>query len=83
VGTLRVMSRRGDDCVAWDTPRVVAGDPEAMAAVREAERLFRDQREHGATAFRITPGEAPVRLDEFDQGLEQIVIVPRIVGGRR
>jgi len=37
---LRVMSRRGDDRVTWDEQKVLAGDPEASAAIREAERIF-------------------------------------------
>ncbi len=78
---LRVMSRRGDDRVTWEVQQVVAGEPEAMAAIREAERIFRDQRARGATAFRIQRGSAPVRLDEFDQDADQIVMVPRVVGG--
>jgi hypothetical protein len=78
---LRVLSRRGDDRVAWDTKQVELGDPEAVAAVREAERIFAEQRSHGATAFRVEPGQAPVRIDQFDQTAEQIVLVPRVVGG--
>jgi hypothetical protein len=81
VGMLRVMSRQGDDRVTWDVQQVLAGDPEAMAAVREAERIFHDQSARGATAFRVQPGSAPVRVDEFDQEAEQIVLVPRVVGG--
>ena len=49
---LRVMSRRGDDRVTWDEQRVLGGDPEATAAVREAERIFEQERAKGATAFR-------------------------------
>ena len=33
VGMLRIMSRRGDDRVAWDATKVNASDPEAVAAV--------------------------------------------------
>ena len=78
---LRVMSRRGDDRITWDVRQVEAGDTEAVAAVREAERIFAEQRAKGATAFRVEPGQAPVRMDEFDRTAEQIVLVPRVVGG--
>ena len=81
MSVLRVMSRRGDDRVLWDVRQVEVGDPEAIAAVREAERIFDEQRARGATAFRVEPGEAPVRIDQFDQTAEQIVMVPRVVGG--
>ena len=43
MGILRVLSRQGDDRVAWDVERVAVGDPEATAAVNEAERIFREQ----------------------------------------
>ena len=81
MGMLRVMSRRGDDRVTWDKQRVSAGDPEAIAAVREAERIFAQERAKGATAFRITPGKPAERVERFDQTAEQIVLVPRVVGG--
>jgi len=54
VGMLRVMSRRGDDRVTWDEQKVSAGDPEAVAAVHEAERIFAQERAKGSTAFRIS-----------------------------
>jgi hypothetical protein len=75
------MSRRGDDRITWDVRQVEAGDAEAVAAVREAERIFAEQRARGATAFRVDAGQAPVRVDEFDRTAEQIVLVPRVVGG--
>ncbi len=78
---LRVMSRRGDDRVTWDEQKVLAGDPEATAAVREAERIFAQERAKGATAFRIDPGKPGQRIEEFDRTAEQIVLVPRVVGG--
>ncbi len=81
MSVLRVMSRRGDDRVMWDVRQVEVGDPEAVAAVREAERIFSDQRARGATAFKVDKGQAPVRIDQFDQTAEQIVLIPRVVGG--
>jgi hypothetical protein len=81
VGMLRVMSRRGDDRVNWDQQKVLEGDLEALAAVREAERIFAQERAKGATAFRVDPGKPIQRIDTFDETAEQIVLVPRVVGG--
>ena len=81
VGMLRVMSRRGDDRVTWDGQKVSAGDPEAVAAIREAERIFAQERAKGATAFRVSPGKPAERIEQFDKKAEQIVLVPRVVGG--
>ena len=81
MGMLRVMSRRGDDRVNWDHQKVLEGDLEAIAAVREAERIFAQERAKGATAFRVDPGKPIQRIDTFDETAEQIVLVPRVVGG--
>lgn len=81
VGMLRVMSRRGDDRLTWDNQKVQTGDPEALAAIREAERIFAQERARGATAFRVEGGKPVERLDKFDATAEQIVMVPRVVGG--
>jgi len=78
---LRVMSRRGDDRIVWDPQKVQANDPEAVAAIREAERIFNEERLRGATAFKVEPGKPVERLDKFDRTAEQIVVVPRVVGG--
>jgi hypothetical protein len=81
MGMLRVMSRRGDDRVIWDPGKVEANDPEAVAAIREAERIFHEERSRGATAFKVEPGKPVERIEQFDRTAEQIVIVPRVVGG--
>jgi hypothetical protein len=65
----------------WDGRKVETGDLEALAAVREAERIFEAQRARGATAFRVAPGRPAERIDEFDPQAEQIVVVPRVAGG--
>lgn len=78
---LRVMSRRGDDRLSWDGQKVLAGDVEATAAVREAERIFAQERAKGATAFRVESGKPVERIEQFDATAEQIVMVPRVVGG--
>ena len=81
MGILRVMSRRGDDRVTWDQQKASIGDLEAVAAVREAERIFAQERAKGATAFRVSPGKPAERIEQFDATAEQIVLVPRVVGG--
>jgi hypothetical protein len=81
VGMLRVISRRGDDRITWDEQKVLAGDVEAAAAIREAEHIFAQERAKGATAFRINPGKPAERIEQFDRTAEQIVLVPRVVGG--
>jgi len=81
VGMLRVMSRRGDDRIMWDPKRVEINDPEAVAAIKEAERIFNESRTRGATAFKVEPGKSVERIENFDPAAEQIVVVPRVVGG--
>lgn len=82
MGMLRVMSRRGDDRIVWDSIKADVNDPEAMAAVREAERIFNEERKKGATAFKVVePGKTFERIERFDRTAEQIVLVPRVVGG--
>jgi len=75
------MSRRGDDRITWDSQKVEANDPEAVAAIEEAERIFEKAHQEGATAFKVEAGSTVKRIDEFDRTAEQIVIVPRVVGG--
>ena len=78
---MRVLPARGDTIVEWDGRKVEAGEPEALAAVREAELIFAEQRARGATAFRVAPDRPAERIDEFDPRAEQIVVVPRVAGG--
>ena len=81
MGMLRVMSRRGDERVEWDLKKVVTSDPETLAAIREAERIFNEERTRGATAFKVEAGKPVERIEKFDRTAEQIVMVPRVVGG--
>jgi len=81
VGMLRVMSRRGDDRIIWDAKKAEVYDPDAVAAIREAERIFDEERKRGATAFKVEAGKTVERIDRFDRSAEQIVLVPRVVGG--
>ncbi len=81
MGMLRIMSRRGDDRIVWNNSKAETHDAEAIAAVREAERIFTQERAKGATAFKVEPGKPVERIEQFDRTAEQIVIVPRVVGG--
>ena len=81
MGMLRVISKYGDDRVQWNEHDVQVGDAEAMAAIREAERIFAQQRARGATAFRVEAGKPTKRIEQFDPQAEQIILVPRVVGG--
>jgi hypothetical protein len=78
---LRVLNGSGDTSVSWDPDRLASADPEAEAAVAEAVRLFAGARARGAVAFRVEPGQAPVRLDEFDPKASETLIIPAMVGG--
>ena len=81
MAVMRILSARGDTVVEWDSQKVGTGEPEALAAVREAQRIFAEQRARGATAFKVAPGQPAVRIDEFDPKVEQTVVVPRVAGG--
>jgi hypothetical protein len=81
VSTLRVLSVSGDERVSWDADAVHRGDPEAQAAVREAERIFAAERKRGATAFRVAPGAQPERIDALDPQADEIIVIPPMAGG--
>ncbi len=81
MGKLRVLSIKGDRTVTWDQKQAETGDPEAQAAVKEAERIFQEALRNGATAFRVAPGAPATRLDRFDPEADQVVVVPRVAGG--
>jgi hypothetical protein len=81
MGVLRVLSHHGDDRLTWDRTAAIAGDPEAVAAVREAERIFEEQRQRGATAVKVAPGRPAQRISKFDPEADQILMIPRVVGG--
>jgi len=81
MGMLRILSRGGDSRLSWDVPNAMAGDAEAMAAVLEAECIFARERQRDATAFRVEQGKPIERLERFDPQAEQLIIVPRVIGG--
>ena len=65
----------------WNEQDAEAGDAEALAAIREAERIFAQERARGAVAFRVETGKPARRIEQFDPQAEQIILVPRVVGG--
>ncbi len=81
MAVLRIMNSSGDRSVRWDRGKVQVGDPEAIAAVKEAERLFEEAKARGATGFRVTPGQPAERIERFDPDAEQIIVVPQVAGG--
>ena len=81
MGKLRIMSRMGDRQIAWDREKAEMGDLDALAAVKEAERIFDEERKKGAAAFRIRHGQPAQLMNCFDETEDQIVIVPRVAGG--
>ena len=78
---LRILSHQGDTIVEWDEKKAEVGDPEALEAIREAERIFEEHKAKGATAFKVDPGKPAEKLERFDKTAEQIVMVPRVAGG--
>ena len=81
MNVLRVMSsEHGDKPYKWDIEKVKTGNLDAISAIEEAERIFSESRRKGATAFKIEK-EGNKRIDEFDPNAEQIIIVPRVIGG--
>ena len=81
MGVLRILSQQGDDYTTWDEQKFQTNDSEAIAAVHEAERIFAEERVRGATAYRIDAGKPAQRIDQFDPTTQQILMVPRVVGG--
>jgi hypothetical protein len=81
ISTLRVLNGRGDTSIRWDRERVAAHDPEALAAVAEAERIFARARGSGAVAFKVARGKPAERIEQFDPEADEVLLVPPMVGG--
>ena len=45
------------------------------------QRIFNEERVRGATAFKVSSDKPVERIEKFDRTAEQIVMVPRVVGG--
>jgi hypothetical protein len=81
ISILRILDASGDTRVSWDRDGVSAGDTEAQAAVREAERIFDKARASGAQAFRIRPQGDVERIERFDPQAVETFLLPPMVGG--
>jgi hypothetical protein len=82
MASLSVLNASGDTTIKWDERAFAAGDPEAQAAVAEAERLFAEAREAGGEAFRVQAGSLAQRVATLDPAAsDDVMIVPRMVGG--
>lgn len=74
LGVFRILSENGDDRVVWDRR-----DPKQ---VKEAFQKFREFVGKGYSAFATTSGgHKGHRIDDFDPGLEEVLLVPRTVPG--
>ena len=81
MSVLHILDSSGDTPIYWDRERLAAGDPQARAAVEEAERIFAQARARGAQAFRLTKGQPAERLERLDRQAEEILVIPQMVGG--
>ena len=81
MGVMRVLCSQGDAVYTWDEEKVEIGDPGAREAIEEAERIIREAQARGAVAFRAVPGQPAERIRDFDPKADEIIVVPRIVGG--
>ncbi len=81
MATLTVLSSYGDQHVTWDPDRLLQRDPEALAAIAEAEALFAREQSRGSSAFKVSPGMPAERVNAFDRTAEEIIIIPRMAGG--
>ena len=80
--SLRILNASGDTSITWDTEAYAAGDPEALAAVAEAERLFAAGRAAGGEAFVVKEGAPARRLTRLEPSMkEDVVLIPPMVGG--
>ena len=82
MASLSILNAGGDTTIRWDERAFAAGDPEAQAAVAEAERLFAQARAAGGEAFRVQAGRLALRVVTLEPAAsEEVLVVPRMVGG--
>jgi hypothetical protein len=74
IGQMNIMDRSGHKELTWDTARL----DEVLAAQETFDRLMT----RGYTAFGSThKADAKHLVREFDPTLEELVVVPKTVGG--
>lgn len=79
---LRVLGSKGHETAVWDRDKVQEGDPEAIAAVEEAESIVKEHADRGAAIFARFPGtEEHVQIGAFDPEADDIIVTLPIQGG--
>lgn len=74
VGLFRTLSQNGDDRLVWDRRNA--------KQVKEAYQKFKELTARGYTAFvGLANGKRGHKLDDFDPGLEEILMIPPTVPG--
>jgi hypothetical protein len=82
MASLSILNASGDTTIRWDERAFATGDPDALAAVAEAERVFAEARAAGSVAFRVEAGRLAQRVTTLQPGAaDEVLIVPRMVGG--
>jgi hypothetical protein len=77
MGRIIVANRHGHQIVEWGT----TDTEEARAQIREAERILREAREHGAMVSKKVDGQHVLDRAPFDPKVEEYQIVAPIAGG--
>ena len=74
MGELRVMGRKGDTKLSWDT--------ENPAEVEVARKAFEEFYQKGFAAFLVkTKGGKGMQIEKFDPEADRILFIPPIAGG--
>lgn len=74
MGKLKFYGGQGHTEVTWDT--------EEDAAVKEAERIFKEALAQGGAAFKLDNGvDAAERLYDFAPDAEEIAVIFPVAGG--
>jgi transcription elongation factor GreA len=77
---LLLMNLTGGTVLEWNA-RPGPKSVQEIAALKAAEQAFRAGLQQGGAAFDCRPGRAPERLERFEAGAEEIVMIPRLAGG--
>lgn len=74
IGVFRILSDNGDDRIVWDRS--------LPDQVRDAFKKFKELLGKGYRAYAtITGGRKGHRIEDFDPGLEEILLVPGTIPG--
>lgn len=74
VGLETVTVKKGDTKIIWD--------PDNKDEVKNAKRTFENLLKKGFTAFSVKrDGSRDTLVTDFDEDLEKLILVPRLVGG--